>query len=322
MRSVVGDSWPVVTIAIPTYNRADSYLQGAIEAALSQTYPYLDIIVSDNASTDGTATLVNSFTDTRLRYFRHERNIGANGNANFCLERAEGDYFLLLHDDDLVDADFVETCIRAAGYQRRVGIIRTGVRIIDPDGSMVNEHPNMVGGLALDAFMRGWFAGKAPIYLCNTLFGTAALRENGGLRSKHQLVEDGVAVFQLAARFGRVDVQEVKASFRRHPTKMGLSARVSDWCEDYLDLLDIMCDLVSENRELVKTEGMRALSRSNYNRAMEAKSPLERLAAYLTVFKKFSYRYPPSAYHLSYLLYGTPVYDAARAVKRKLAQFA
>lgn len=322
MSSGVEGARPLVTIAIQTYNRADSYLRKALESALAQTYPQLEIIVSDNASTDDTAALVGSFADTRLKYFRHERNIGANGNANFCLEQAKGDYFLLLHDDDLVDADFVETCLRAADYQRWVGIIRTGVRIIDADGSVLSELPNMVGGLPLDAFMRGWFTGKAPIYLCNTLFSTGGLREIGGLRSKHQLVEDGVAVFQLAARFGRIDVQEVKASFRKHPTKMGLSTRVGDWCEDYLALLNMMCDLVSENRELVRIEGMQVLASSNYTRAMEAGSPLERLAAYFTVFRKFNCRYFPSVYHLIYLLYGTPVYDAARAVKRKLDQFA
>ncbi len=316
------DGQPVVTIGIPTRNRADSYLPRAVEAATGQTYPYLDIVVSDNASTDGTTALVKSLADARLRYFRHEQNIGANGNANFCLQQARGDYFLLLHDDDLVDADFVETCMRAANALRDAGVIRTGVRIIDSDGIVLRELPNRVSGESLEALVRDWFAGKAPIYLCNTLFNSEGLRQIGGLKSKRQLVEDGFAVFQLAARFRRVDVPDVKASFRRHIAKLGLAAEIGDWCEDYLALLDLLCDLVPQSRGFLRSEGMRVLAKSNYNRAMEVGSPVARLRAYLAVFRKFKYRHPPSIHHLYYLFYGTPVYDAARAIRRRLRRSA
>lgn len=49
---------PLVTIAIPTYNRADGFLKQALQSAINQTYYYLEIIVSDNCSTDTTETIV------------------------------------------------------------------------------------------------------------------------------------------------------------------------------------------------------------------------------------------------------------------------
>src|SRR5581483_7663062 len=70
-----GAGAPLVTIAIPTYNRAASYLP--LPSALDQTYPDIEVMVSDNASSDGTAALVSGVRDPRLRYLRHAVNIGA-----------------------------------------------------------------------------------------------------------------------------------------------------------------------------------------------------------------------------------------------------
>jgi hypothetical protein len=54
----------------------------------------------------------------------------------------------MLHDDDKIDADFVETCMSAAGYDKRVGVIRTGTRIINANGTVIKEGRNRVAGLS------------------------------------------------------------------------------------------------------------------------------------------------------------------------------
>jgi glycosyltransferase involved in cell wall biosynthesis len=66
-------SRPLVTIGICTYNRADSYLGSALQSAVDQTYPNLEIVVSDNCSVDHTEELVQSFDDPRIRYIKHEK---------------------------------------------------------------------------------------------------------------------------------------------------------------------------------------------------------------------------------------------------------
>ncbi|NIV34817.1 MAG: glycosyltransferase, partial [Anaerolineae bacterium] len=67
-------AYPLVTVAIPTYNRADSYLRYALESAVNQTYGNVEVIVSDNCSTDGTEQVVRDFSAPCLRYFRHAEN--------------------------------------------------------------------------------------------------------------------------------------------------------------------------------------------------------------------------------------------------------
>lgn len=287
---------PLITIALPTLNRADNYLRQALESARTQTYQNLDIIVADNCSVDDTETLVAGIGDPRIRYFKHHTNIGANNNFNFCLREAQGEYFILLSDDDLIDKDFVEVCVNARNSKTDFGIMITGNRLIDANNQLIRETPNMVEGFSTDGFFRGWFTGKIALYLCSTLFHTQRLREVGGFRSKHNLYDDVMAQVQLAAKYGRVDIQDIKASARVHESKMAFAAEINEWCEDALILLDLMCELAPENREQLRHEGMRFFSRGNYHRASVIKSPTKRFLAYMIVLKKFGYRHPPSLY--------------------------
>jgi glycosyltransferase involved in cell wall biosynthesis len=285
------DRIPLVTISIPTYNRADGYLRGCIQSATSQTYPNIEIIVSDNCSTDSTHELVNSIDDPRIRYFRHEENIGANNNFNHCLNEARGDYFLLLSDDDLIDPDFVESCIQAAGYQRGFGLIRTGTRLIDSAGKAVREMPNNAKNLSTEDFFLSWFNHKTALYLCSTLFHTEHLKSIGGFHSRHNLFQDVFAEVQLAAAHGRVDVKDAKASFRKHEGEMTFGAKVKAWCEDSLDLLDLMCDLANERKKLIRKNGLKFFGNLNFNRAMAVSLSMNRFKALTTVLNQFGFRW-------------------------------
>jgi glycosyltransferase involved in cell wall biosynthesis len=287
---------------------------------MAQTYPHVEIIVSDNGSTDETEAVVRAAADRGIKYLRHREDIGANGNFNACLREAAGDYFLLLHDDDLIDRDFVQTCLDAARYSRDAGVIRTGTRIIDAAGDVVREVPNRVAGRSVEGFIHGWFAGETTLYMCSTLFNTRRLRELGGFASPRSVFQDGFAIMPLAARYGRVDVETVKASFRRHASGRTRATTVDDWCVDSLALLDLMCDLVPAHREVLRAEGLEFFAHLNYGRAAEADSAVRRLAGYVTVFREFHYRHAPKRVDLYRLIKGTSLHSAARYAKRKLKE--
>jgi glycosyltransferase involved in cell wall biosynthesis len=289
----------LVTIAIPTYNRAEGFLTSAIKSAVEQTYRNLQIIVSDNCSIDNTEDIVTGFKDHRILYYKHNINIGANNNFNFCVEQARGRYFLLLHDDDMIDTDFVERCIDAAPGNGTKGVIRTGTRRIDGQGRIIAEQPNTVGGLHNYEFLLGWFRGRTAFYLCSTLFSTEHLKLAGGFHSPRNLFQDVVSLAVLASRHGRVDVPEVKASFRRHGQNMGSSAQIRSWCEDSLYLLDLMCRLEPAHQEEIRREGELFFTRGNYARAARIGSPLERIKGYWLVYTMFGKRLSPPGYFAS-----------------------
>lgn len=282
---------PLVSIGISTYNRADGYLREALESAIAQTYPNLEIIVSDNASTDHTAEYVTGLQDPRIRFFKQEENLGANGNFNFCLQQAQGAYFLLLHDDDILDADFIESCMDAANDVTSYGVIRTGVRVIDENGRVKFQQPNNVKDASTTGMILGWFKGETPIYFCTSLFNCQYLKDMGGIQSLHDLVQDGIAVTKLAAQYGRVDIVEAKASFRRHGSNRGSSVRLKAWCEDSLELLNTMCEAVPEDKALIRKEGLRFFTRQNYTRAFRfgLRSP----GQFWRIYQYFGYSYSP-----------------------------
>jgi glycosyltransferase involved in cell wall biosynthesis len=283
---------PLVTIAIPTYNRADSYLPHALQSALNQTYDSLDILVSDNCSGDDTEKVVRSLGGPRVRYFRHTVNIGAHANFMFCLEQARGNYFLLLQDDNLIDDDFIDACVRAADYRADVGLIRSGMRRIDSEGKIIGELSNYVDGLPLEKFLLGWFTNETPMHLCCTLFNTEMLRGIGGFESKHYLFDDVIAEIRMAAAGERVDFPDIKASFRSHTNTLTASAPISKWCEESKLLLETMCSLVPNSQVAsFKRHALRFVIGHNYRIARKIGPLVTRLTAYATILRHFDYSF-------------------------------
>src|SRR5262249_36893816 len=113
---VSGARNPLVSVGIPTFNRPKG-LRRTLRLICDQTYPNLEILVSDNASPGSeTEWVVREFTevDPRIKYFRQTANIGPIANFRFVLANASGDYFMWAADDDEWNARFVETCLAAA----------------------------------------------------------------------------------------------------------------------------------------------------------------------------------------------------------------
>lgn len=103
---------PLVSIGLPTYNRAAT-LGRAIESALNQDYQNIQLLISDNASTDETeAICLNAAQqDDRVRYLRQQTNQGAIANFREVLSQAGGEFFMWLADDDWLEASYVAACV-------------------------------------------------------------------------------------------------------------------------------------------------------------------------------------------------------------------
>ncbi len=89
---------PLVSIILPTYNRAD-WLIKSISSVISQTFHNWELIVWDDGSKDNTKQVVDSFDDKRIKYFFHQ-NQGRSSTLNRALGKAMGDYLSFLDDDD------------------------------------------------------------------------------------------------------------------------------------------------------------------------------------------------------------------------------
>ena len=108
----MGRASPRLTVGLPVFD-AERYLEGAARSILDQTYADFELLIADNASTDGTEELCRELCrgDDRVRYIRHSENIGAGPNHNFVVEQATGELFRWAGDDDLVQPTAFRRCI-------------------------------------------------------------------------------------------------------------------------------------------------------------------------------------------------------------------
>jgi glycosyltransferase involved in cell wall biosynthesis len=121
---------------MPVYNGSD-YIARSIESVLAQTYKDFELIVCDNCSTDNTEDIVLSFDDPRIRFVRNPRNLGLVGNANRCLELAEGEYIGILHHDDMMLPDNLEQKVQLLEKYPRVGFVHSNILLIDSKGEVI-----------------------------------------------------------------------------------------------------------------------------------------------------------------------------------------
>jgi glycosyltransferase involved in cell wall biosynthesis len=110
---------PLVSIGVPVYN-GEQFLARTLQSLLAQTYTNLEIIICDNASTDGTEAICREFAarDVRIRYVRNASNIGAIPNFRRTLDHATGQYFAWTPADDVRPAQAIEHCVAAFATHR------------------------------------------------------------------------------------------------------------------------------------------------------------------------------------------------------------
>jgi hypothetical protein len=174
---------PMVTIAIPTFNRA-AHLRRCIKSALAQTYGNFEVLVSNNASTDATRDVLSEFSDSRLRIIQQTTNIGLLPNWNACLDNARGEYVVFLSDDDRISPFLLD---------KSMGVIRSrpGLPIVV---TLSNLHAVSIGttfpaqaSFALSTgvwhgtqIMDEFLTNNITVTMCSVVLRTELVRANGG----------------------------------------------------------------------------------------------------------------------------------------------
>lgn len=106
------NNMPLVSIGMPVFNDLP-FLSKALDSLLAQTYSNFELIIADDGSSDGSAAVCTDYAqmDSRIRYIRHEKNLGVSANMNFLLREANGEFFMLAADDDFWDPSFMEIMV-------------------------------------------------------------------------------------------------------------------------------------------------------------------------------------------------------------------
>jgi glycosyltransferase involved in cell wall biosynthesis/O-antigen/teichoic acid export membrane protein len=133
---------PRLTLGLPTFNRA-SYLRESLQCLLAQTFLDFELVISDNASTDETATICTELAaqDPRIRYVRQTSNIGATANHNFVVEQARGVLFKWVSDDDLYHRDLLARCVEQLDRHPEAVCAHSMDALVDSEGRIIQNNP-------------------------------------------------------------------------------------------------------------------------------------------------------------------------------------
>ena len=93
------------SVLVPVYETGEKYLREMIDSVLGQVYSNLELVIADASKTDNPKRVIETYSDSRIRYFRLEENKGISENTNFAIEKAEGEYCCLLDHDDFLTPD-------------------------------------------------------------------------------------------------------------------------------------------------------------------------------------------------------------------------
>ncbi len=166
---------PKVSIGLPVYN-GEKYVGEAIESILTQSFTDFELIISDNASTDGTQQICEKYAaqDDRVRFYPSEVNHGASWNYNRTFELAAGEYFRWHAADDVLAPELIKKSVQVLDDKPEVVLVFTWVLDIDPQGNEIELKKSGVGSrLPLPHQRFRGLSTVKPAFNCEEVFGMA-----------------------------------------------------------------------------------------------------------------------------------------------------
>ncbi|MDD5097241.1 MAG: glycosyltransferase [Candidatus Omnitrophica bacterium] len=128
---------PKVSVIIPVFN-GERFIKESLESAINQSYKNLEIIVVDDGSTDGTAKVIATMADNRIKYL-HTQNRGVSTARNYGIKNSDGEYIALLDYDDLWLSGKIEEQVKQAEKYPDAGLFYCRFYIIDGQGGIIGE---------------------------------------------------------------------------------------------------------------------------------------------------------------------------------------
>jgi len=223
---------PLVSIGMIVYNDA-SYLKEALDSLINQTFHNLEIIISDDCSTDDSPKICEEYSrkDDRIKYTRNEENIGEITNINKVANLAQGKYFMWASGHDKWDSSYIEKCVNKLEENPKASVCFTFRKYINESG---NEQK--IGKIKLDTSNNSQFMGflKAIWFLCDHVMYGVVRRDALKKTRKYICVlsPDHVLRTELALQGKIIQITEPLFYFRQHRIESYeevIKRRLSNW---------------------------------------------------------------------------------------------
>lgn len=197
------------SITIPAYKQ--KYLYEAIESCLAQTYEDFELIIVDDASPEDLKSVVDRFQDSRIRYYRNDKNCGALhvvDNWNICLGYAQGDYVICMGDDDRLLPNSLEEYSKLIDKYPDLDIYHGMTEIIDENGKVTNMQEARPEREGMYSMISGRLRNSRLQYIGDWLFKRTALEQlNGYVNMPMAWGSDDLTAYTIAKNKGVANTQ-------------------------------------------------------------------------------------------------------------------
>ena len=223
----MAETRPLVSIGLPVFD-GEAYLEEAIRSVLAQTLGDLELVISDNASTDRTAEICRDWaaTDRRVRYLRNPENLGAAPNYNRTFAESRGRYFKWLAHDDRLLPGYLAATVAVLEADPSVVLCNTAVAYIDAQGAPLGIYKSPLGLAGAARPSERFAALVLRSHSCVDFFGTirrSALE--GSLLHAPFHGADRALLAQLALRGRMIQLEPALVEMREHPHRYTRSRR-------------------------------------------------------------------------------------------------
>jgi len=203
-----------VSAMMLTHNRKD-WLRESIKSILNQTYKDFELIIIDNASTDGTEKVVKEFTDKRIVYVKNEENLYPHAK-NQMVDLAKGEYIAICDDDDISMPDRFEKCIKFLDDNSDVAIVYGDIKQIMQDGK---EHGVKY---STDPTFENMYDSDGVINTPTVMMRKKAIKEVGGYDDSFLIASDYDLYLRIANKHKITHLNDFLAKYRIHEGNQSL----------------------------------------------------------------------------------------------------
>ncbi|HKT03530.1 MAG TPA: glycosyltransferase family 2 protein [Rugosimonospora sp.] len=260
---------PLVSVGLPVRNAADR-VTDVVKSVLAQEYPHVELVISDNASTDGTQDVCRSLADadSRIRYHRQPQNIGLLNNFGFVLRAARGEFFRWIGDDDRLASGYLTACLSEFAADPHRILVTTGMSYME-DGRPAESatyHGTALGSAdpvtRLEEMLR--LLNESHL-LIDPLYALVRRKPVAAIPRRNMLREDEVfaAKLALAGPWGHIpDVLAERVWGTARITKLAERLDVPSWQSHFANTL--------QAREMLRWIGQCELTADQKRRARAA----------------------------------------------------
>lgn len=298
---------PLVSICIPNFNNGE-FLGKAIESALKQTIQDIEVIVADNQSTDDSMQIAASFSDTRLRVYQNDVNIGMYENFQWAAEQATGTYLKFLAADDWLEPTYLESTLPCFG-DLSVGLVSTRqAKYLEGIGVIGYRHEPVVGQIfyAGHTMLEHFLTDANPIgNPTRVIMRRSVFDELGGFDLNLEYCNDLDLWLRILERYNVCAVPDVHCTERKHEQQHTVqhareATDIANICKAFSKSFDSMPNFWTQSRRITLCrKGMRNYARLGLRQASSGNRH------YLDVtFKCFEQIAPRSSWYAYHLMHG------------------